>query len=172
VFSDNVLGVFWASYMNAPEDKSMYFLGPGATLDKPKWLQLCTQHHDHFSTVRRVDDALAITFGDAPQMLYNQMSPLRFSRPFFYGRVGEMVLICIFEDSPYLRLAHSPSGGGGTPDGTDTCPAWDFQLVIPDVKVDAEYGLRLRLVYKPWVSRADVLDEVRRFEEASAAGAR
>ncbi|MBW7862841.1 MAG: hypothetical protein H3C30_00335 [Candidatus Hydrogenedentes bacterium] len=32
----NVLGVFWASYINAPEDKSLYFLSEGSSLDAPK----------------------------------------------------------------------------------------------------------------------------------------
>jgi hypothetical protein len=169
-FHDGVMGVFWASYMNAPEDKSIYFLGPESTLDHPKWLQLCTQHHDHCSTVRRVDDTTNTAFAEAPSMLWNQLSPLRFSKPFFYGRVGNMVLIYIFEDSPYLRFTHSPSGGGPTADGTDTCPAWDFQLVVPNVQVDTEYGLRLRVVYKRWVSRADVLDEVRRYNAAKTDG--
>ena len=49
------------------------------------------------------------------------------------------------------------------PGGDAANPAWDFQLVVPDYQVGAEYGLRLRLVRKPWAGRADVLAEVREF---------
>ncbi len=72
-----------------------------------------------------------------------------------------MVLIYIFQPNPYLRFCHSPSGGGNTPDETDTHPAWDFQLVVPDYQVDQEYGFQMRVVYKPWAGRGDVLNEVR-----------
>ena len=160
-FKGDTLGVFWASYMNGPDNKSVYFLGPGAALDKPKWLQFCTQHHDHFSTVLHEAAEGPVDFEDGPPVLYNQISPLRYSQPFYYGRIRNMALIYVFKPTPYLRFAHSPSGGGRTPDETDTCPAWDFQLVVPDCEVGREYELEMRAVYKPWVDRADVLNEVR-----------
>lgn len=163
VFAGGIMGVFWASYINAPEDKSVYFLGPDATLDNPRWLQLCTQYHNHFSTVRRAGDTTEIEFQNGSPMLWNQISPLEYGEPFFYGRVGNMVLIYVFADNPCLRFAHSPSGGGDTPDGIDTNPAWDFQLIVPDYQVDAEYALRLRVIYKHWVNRDNVIEEVRRF---------
>jgi hypothetical protein len=62
-----------------------------------------------------------------------------------------------------LRFAHSPSGGGKANTGDDTNPAWDFQLVVPDYEVGKEYGLEMRVVFKPWVDRADVLNEVRAY---------
>ena len=52
VFQDNVMGVFWASYINAPLDKSMYFLDGNASLESPVWVQHCTPLHYHDSTVR------------------------------------------------------------------------------------------------------------------------
>jgi hypothetical protein len=161
VFQGGYMGVFWASYINAPLDKSMYFLREGSGLDAPVWAQLCTQVHGRDSTVRHEKDERDLPMPPASDTLYNSMSPLRFSQPFFYGRFRDMVLIYIFEPNPYLRFAHSPSGGGKTPAGDDTCPAWDFQLVVPDYQVGEQYGLRLCVVYKPWSGRADVLDEVR-----------
>ena len=76
--------------------------------------------------------------------------------------VRDHVLLFIFERGPLVRFSHSPSGGGPTPAGDDTSPAWDFQLIVPDYEVGHEYGLRVRLVYKPWAGRDDVLDEVRK----------
>lgn len=169
VFEGGFLGVFWASYMNAPLNKSIYFLGPGGTIQNPQWLQFCTQYHNHCSTVLHEADAGPKEFGDLPPVLWNQISPLRYSQPFYYGQIRNMVLIYVFEPNPYLRFAHSPSGGGPTSDGTDTHPAWDFQLVIPNYEVGKEYGFRMRLVYKPWAGRADVLEEVERFLKARSA---
>lgn len=164
VFEGGFIGVFWASYMNGPENKSIYFLGPGSSLDNPKWLQLCTQAHDRDSTVINENDANEVTFNESAA-LYANFSPLRYSEAFFYGRIRNMVAIYIFEPSPYLRFAHSPSGGGATSDGTDTNPAWDFQMIVPGYEIGQEYTLSGRVVYKPWVDRADVLDEVRKFRQ-------
>lgn len=160
-FEGGFLGIFWASYINGPLDKSMYMLGRDSTLEKPQWVQFMTQAHGRDSTVRPAGDARELAMGDDPSSLFRNMSPLRYSEPFFYGRFRDMVLIYIFRPNPYLRFAHSPSGGGRSAPGDDTNPAWDFQLVIPGPKVGSEYGLDLRVVYKPWRGRADVLSEVR-----------
>jgi hypothetical protein len=162
VFQD-FMGVFWASYINGPEDKSIYFLREGSTLENPQWVQFCTQAHGRDSTVRHENDKAELPMPPASDSLFNGLSPLRYSAPFYYGRVGDMVLIYIFKPNPYLRFAHSPSGGGRTPAGDDTNPAWDFQLVIPDYEIGKEYGLQMRAVYKPWKDRADVVNEVRKY---------
>jgi len=158
------LGIFWASYINAPQDKSIYFLRAGSTLDKPQWVQFATQTHGHESTVLPAgNNPTEPAVVDEPPSLFRNFSPLRYSEPFYYGRFDDMVLIYIFQPSPYLRFAHSPSGGGRTTLGDDTNPAWDFQIVIPDPHPDTEYELKMRAVYKPWAGRADVLREVRKW---------
>jgi len=162
-YAGGFLGIFWASYINGPQDKSIYFLQGESTLDKPQWAQLATQAHGRESTVLPRGSAPAEPAGaaDEPPPLFRTFSPLRYSEPFFYGRFGDMVLIYIFRPSPYLRFAHSPSGGGRSASGDDTNPAWDFQLVIPKPQSGTEYELQMRVVYKPWAGRADVLREVR-----------
>ncbi len=163
VFEGGFMGVFWASYINGPENKSIYFLREGSTLEDPSWVQFLTQEHGRDSTVLPAGDATAFAYPDGGGTLFNSLSPLRFADPFFYGRTGDDVLIFIFDPNPYIRFAHSPSGGGRSADETDTNPAWDFQLIVPDYKVGKEYGLSMRLVYKPWQGRDDVLNEVRRY---------
>jgi hypothetical protein len=158
-FNGGFLGVFWASYINGPLDKSIYFLSDNST-----WVQFATQVHGRDSSVRSVGDATSLAMGDDPTSLFRNLSPLRYSEPFYYGRSGDMVLIYIFRPSPYLRFAHSPSGGGRNAATNDTNPAWDFQLVIPKPAAGKEYGLDMRVVYKRWVSRADVLEEVRKYK--------
>lgn len=73
------------------------------------------------------------------------------------------MLIYIFEPCASIRFAHSPDGGGATSDGRDSNPTCDFHLLVPHPRVGQEYGFRMRLVYKPWAGRQDVLDEVRRY---------
>lgn len=158
------LGVFWASYMNGPHNKGMYFLRAGSTLYEPQWAQLVTHEHNRDSTVLSERDYGSIVFDEGGrEVLYNNFSPLRFSVPFFYGRWRDKVLIFIFDPEANVRITHSPSGGGRTPDGTDTNPAWEFQFIVPDAKIGERYELRARFVYKDWVSRDDVIEEVRKY---------
>ena len=145
-------------------DKSYYFLDAKSTLDKPRWVQYCTQKHDRDSTVVNEKDATPLAFEPTDKTtLWNQLSLLRYSEPFFYGRFGNMVLIYIFEPNPGLRFSHSPSGGGDTRAKDGANPAWDFPVGRAELR--GQQGIRpeMRLVYKPWVDRADVLREVRAY---------
>lgn len=165
------LGVFWASYINGPLDKSMYFIDAGSQLRKPLWRQLCTQQHNLNSTVRSAHDDTRLSFL-TDDTLFSNDSPLRYSAPFFYGRFRNMVLIYVFRPDDHLRFTHSPSGGGRSRLGDDTNPAWDFQLIIPEPQVDQDYILEGRLIYKLWQDRADVLAQVKKYLEAARDGDR
>ena len=162
-FQGGYFGVFWASYINAPHDKSIYFIEEGSSLEAPQWVQLCTQRHGAASSVYHEKDTAETPFEGADNLLYASPSLLRYSAPFYYGRFRDHVLIYIFEPGPVVRFAHSPSGGGRTPAGGATNPAWDFQLFVPDYEVGREYGLKMRCVYKPWAGRGDVLREVQTY---------
>jgi hypothetical protein len=85
VFKYGYIGLFWATYIDAPENKSIYFR------DDKGWVQYCTQTHYDESTVRYVADKLELTFtpGTRP-MLYKDsvaaalqrsalLRPLRFA---------------------------------------------------------------------------------------------
>ena len=159
----NFFGVFWASYINGPLDKSIYFLDVESSLNQPLWRQLATQQHNRDSTVRGKADSIDLVFQAGEETLFSSISPLRYSEPFFYGRFRNMVLIYVFRQNPHLRFTHSPSGGGNNRLGDDTNPAWDFQLIVPNAQVNKEYRLEGCLIYKPWQNRADVLSEVRRY---------
>lgn len=164
-FDGGFFGVFWASYINAPIDKSIYFLDAESTLDKPMWQQFVTQQHNRDSTVRGRDDDSELEFRETGSALFSSISPVRYGEPFFYGRFRNMVLIYAFRSNPGLRFAQSPSGGGVNEARDDTNPAWDFQLIVPRVQAGKEYKLDGCLIYKPWRGRDDVLAEVRKFYE-------
>jgi hypothetical protein len=160
-------GLFWASYMNGPIDKSMYFLSNSSTIEKPRWQQFCTQYHNHDSTVRWHNDPFRWTNIDnlLNQTLFFSFSKIAYSQPFFYGRFENMVWIVMFENTKGIRFAHSPSGGGSNQNGDDTNPAWDFQLVLPEMQQNEEFVLNFRAVYKQWNGRQDVLTEFRKFNQ-------
>jgi hypothetical protein len=154
VFHHGYIGLFWANYINAPEDKSMYFRGDG------RWQQLCTQQHNDQSTVLHRDDKFVLPFSPvAANTLYKNFSPIKFDEPFFYGHFGKQVFLLMFDRSAGIRFTHSPSGGGFNKELQTTNPAWDFQFIIPAYDVLREYGFRARAVYRERCSRRDILQE-------------
>src|SRR5262249_50306514 len=88
VFQHGYIGLFWASYIDAPENKSIYFR------DDKGWVQLCTQTHNDESTVVHIADKFEIRVAPGTrQTLYRNMSPLRFSDSLYYGHFGNHVYI-------------------------------------------------------------------------------
>lgn len=151
-FAHGYIGLFWASYMNAPEDKSIYFRNGGI------WHQLCTPVHNDGSTVRHRDDRTELRFSrDYPVALYCNFSPLRFAEPFYYGNFRSMMYLLMFDRTEGIRFTHSPSGGGGNKELQTTNPAWDFQYILPKYEVKREYAFRACLAYRPRVGRSELL---------------
>ena len=150
---------FWASYIRAPQDPAIYFLGRPRDQELGEgWQRLRSPEHGVRSTVCHL--------GVQPE-LKNEMasrgclafsySELAFTRPFYYGRRGRMVYAVMFDLTDEARFTHSPSGGGKSPSAPN--PAWDFQMVIPRCEVDQEYLMHARVVYKRWVDERDLLKE-------------
>ena len=107
VFTNGYIGLFWASYIDAPENKSIYFR------DDKGWVQLCTQMHNDESTVRHVNDKTELKFApDTRPTLFKSLSPLRFSDPLYYGHFDSHQYILMFDRTEGIRFSHSPSGGG------------------------------------------------------------
>jgi hypothetical protein len=154
-FANGYIGLFWANYINAPEDKSMYFRSGGT------WQQLCSQRHNDESTVRQRDDKIELRFSERyPQALYRNLSPLRYDEPFYYGLFRNHTVILMFDRVEGIRFTHSPSGGGSNKEQQTTNPAWDFQFIVPKYEVKKEYSFRARLAYRPRCSRRDIVREV------------
>ena len=159
VFQRGYIGLFWASYINAPDDKSIYFQD-----DKELWVQLCTQRHNDESTIRHQDDDIELTFSDEYRdALFRSLSPLRYKLPLYYGLFEEHVWIVMFDRTEGVRLAHSPSGGGTNAQFQTTNPAWDFQFIIPEYDVNTAYSFNARAVFRPRCTREEVLQEYRRW---------
>jgi hypothetical protein len=153
VFRHGYIGLFWASYIDDPENKSIYFR------DDKGWVQLCTQTHDDQSTVVNVDNKIELKFTPKTrETLYKNFSPLRFSDPVYYGLFGTHQYNLMFDRTDGIRFSHSPSAGG-PPSTTEV--AWDWQFIIPTYDVLREYGYRARVAYRQRCSRSEVLNEFR-----------
>ena len=159
------LALFWASYINAPADKSMYFLG-GLGGQPNTWTQLCTQWHNDQSTVRHREDTFEVTYapGSRRDTLFKSISRLRFEQPFFYGNFDDRIWLVMFDRASGIRLTHSPSGGGANAALQTTNPAWDFQFLIEKPEVMKEYSFRVRTVLRPQCSRAELLAEFQKWK--------
>lgn len=167
-FQRGYIGLFWASYIQAPENKSLYFWGRFPRSQASHWIQWCTQAHALASTVTYLHESFQPTFDPHhPRMLFTQLSPLKFEHPFFYGRFHSHVWAIFFDRADGIRFSHSPSGGGPTHDGTDTYPAWDFQWIIPNYQVGRRYTLRARIIYREWKGREDLWAEWEQWQEES-----
>src|SRR5207244_1335496 len=91
-FTNGYIGLFWATYINAPENKSIYFR------DDKGWVQFCTQTHNDESTVVHVADKFDLKVAPGTrQTLYRNLSPLRFSDPLYYGHFGNHIYIIMFD---------------------------------------------------------------------------
>lgn len=166
VFPRGYLGLFWASYINAPDDKSMYFLGGPPEQREPLWTQLCTQTHNRDSTVRHRDDTRELSFAEGRDALYKNVSRLEFAEPFFYGRFDDLTWAVMFDRADGIRLTHSPSGGGMNTARRTTNPAWDFQFIVPEPDVGRPYSFKVRTLLRPRCSREDVVAEYGRWRQA------
>ena len=157
VFAFDYIACFWASYINAPLDKSLYFSG-GLEGQRDIWSQFCTQQHDLHSTLRGRDDDFEMQFADnSREALYKNFSPMRFDLPLFYGRFDDLIFVVMLDSGDgFVRLTHSPSGGGVNTERKTANPAWDFQFIVPDYEINTDYRLRTRTILRP----ANELDRV------------
>jgi hypothetical protein len=160
------MGLFWASYIHAPSDKSMYFRG-GPDGQKDFWTQLCTPWHNDQSTVRHRDDKLELQIDPGRDTLFKSLSRFRFDQPFFYGNFDDLIWLVMFDRTEGIRLTHSPSGGGANAALQTTNPAWDFQFIVPQPDVVKEYGFKVRTVLRPRCPREELLTEFQRWQAAA-----
>ncbi len=166
VFERGYLALFWASYMDAPEDKSLHFLGGLEDQRGGLWTQFCPQWHNDQSTVRHRDDRFEMTFADdGRDTLFKSFSRFRFDEPFFYGHIDELTWVVMFDRSEGIRFTQSPSGGGVNAERLTTNPAWDFQFIVEKPEVGKEYGFRVRTALRPRCSREEVIEEFRKWRE-------
>ena len=167
-FDNKYVIVFWASYIHAPPDKAVYFLGRGAGEKAgERWIRALSPAHGKRSTHRYAADPGPLPpVPNHPLTLVFNFSKYRYTKPFYYGRYHDMVYQIQFDDPSRVRFSQSPTGGGSAN------PAWDWQFVIRKYEVGKRYRLRARVVYKKFVSRADCLGEYEKWRASLDAAAK
>ncbi|MFH1069025.1 MAG: hypothetical protein V1794_05320 [Candidatus Glassbacteria bacterium] len=152
--------VVWCCYMNSPDDLRIHFRSKG------EWVRYVPPDHGvkaYVSPSYLPEEKLERWPKTNDPCFWWDRSGLTFDEPFYYGRIGDMVMILVFDKPQWIRFFLSPKGGGPSLIPGLTSPAWDFEYIIPasEYEVGKEYRLRLRLVYKKYVDDQDVLREVR-----------
>jgi len=159
------IGVFFASYIQSPEDMSIQFIGrsrPGRGDERPRWIKHLPEKHglaaNHRPAGSKWDPPLDEGFNID---LVKGISDFEYLHPFYFGRSGEHVFVMMFERTGVegeLRFAQSPSGGG------KGNPAWDFVYFRRQYAVNREFSFRARAVYRKFASAEAV---ARLYEEWS-----
>lgn len=164
-FNHGYTGIFWASYINAPPDKNIYFWGKNKFADEMEWISAYSKRHGSQSSHKWIDDKMNTYFASNFNVtLANHFSDFVFQWPVYFGSYHNMAFAYFFENAEGIRFAQSPTGGG------PTNPAWDFQYIIEQPKVGHQYSFKCRLLYKPYVSGEDILQEYRLWIEQLAKG--
>jgi len=149
-FRQDWVGLFWASYIQAPEDKAIYFLGrPAADPQaKPAWLALLPEKHGADATHAPADWKRKLDIDPAFSLtLVNHPSKFVPAESWYYGVSHGFAYVQMFRPKDQIWLAQSPSGGGG---GN---PAWDFQWFTTSADVDQPYGFVMRAAVVPFTTR-------------------
>jgi hypothetical protein len=153
-FRHNYAGFFWASYINKPFDRNIYFKGVQEDSADESWISAYSEKHGYKSTHKKTDDNHDFYFIPGfGARLANNYSGYRFTEPFYYGHFHNMVLAFLFDSDEIIRFTQSPTGGGSNN------PAWDFQYLIPNPQTCREYSFIARLVYKPFTTNEDIVQE-------------
>lgn len=154
-------------YMNGPEDPRLHFLSGG------DWSSYISPRHGvgasivpSYITSEALEQWPASSDWSQGRVdnrpFHWDRADLTFDEPFYYGRVGDMVMILVFDQPEWLRFFCSPTGGGVSQIAGRSSPAWDYQWVIPEqaYEVQRSYHFQVQLIYKPFISNDDVLGEV------------
>jgi hypothetical protein len=159
------IGVFFASYIDKPEDMSLQFIGrsrPGHGDARPRWIKHLPPTHGVAANHRPAGSAWDPPLDDGFNVvLVKGTSDFEYVYPFYFGRSGENVFIMMFErprDGGELRFAQSPSGGG------TGNPAWDFVFFQRGYEVNREFCFRARAVFRKFKDAEEV---IHRYEQWS-----
>lgn len=153
-FQHSYAGLFWASYINQPDDRKIYFKGTNKNKSDFSWIEAFSIKHGVYSTHKHIEDDHNFYFADNfNATLASHFSEFRYSSPFYFGKFHNMVLAYLFESEEVIRFSQSPTGGG------EFNPAWDFQYLIPNPEMEKVYAFKVRMIYKPFVSKEDIAME-------------
>src|SRR5262249_41245056 len=152
------IGVFFASYIDKPEDMSLQFIGrsrPGRGDTRPRWIKHLPPKHGEAASHRPAGSTWDPPLDDSFNIpLVKGTSDFEYVYPFYFGRSGDNVFIMMFErprGGDELRFAQSPSGGG------TGNPAWDFIYFHRSYEVNRDFCFRARAVYRKFKDAEEII---------------
>lgn len=137
----------WPCYMNGYDDVRLFY--PSGPSEKD-WEWDCIGENP--------DIIIGETVGYEHQQ--KSYSVTDQAMPLGYGRIGDRVLILMFDD-PSVELFMVNAGGHSAVSPIQN-PAWDFKWTIEDYPLDKPVGFSGRLIYTPFKDREQIL---RRYSE-------
>jgi hypothetical protein len=164
-FANGYIGLFWASYIQAPESIDIHFVGRPADKSAPAdWLRASSPSHgvdsthppEKLSFEPKFDAEFSLT-------LANHRSRYVYAEPWYYGVSHGLAYVQMFRARDQIWFAQSPSGGNNN---RSVNPAWDFQWFVPEYKVGEAYGFVMRAALLPFESQRQVRDAIRPLREA------
>ncbi|MSR31776.1 MAG: hypothetical protein EXR99_09755 [Gemmataceae bacterium] len=153
-FPYGYLNLFWASYIQKPEDMGIQFLGRKKGEKDESWIRAVTPKHGDLSTHRSASDRRDFKRAEPfPLTLVFNESGYEYTKPFYFGRYQDHALALMFHPSDLIRFTQSPSGGG------QGNPAWDFQWFIDAPVKDRLYAFSFRVQWQPWTTPGAILKD-------------
>lgn len=142
-YAKDYIGLFWASYINGPDNRGIHFLGRSRnTEQKTQWIDAVSPQHGVNSTHEPTGNERPLDVDkDFPLTLIGNQSGYEYTEPWFYGSRDSMVFLQVFRSADNIWFAQSPSGGG------NGNPAWDFQWFIHSPVQGKAYGFKMRAAY-------------------------
>ncbi|MBA2480004.1 MAG: hypothetical protein H0V44_05025 [Planctomycetes bacterium] len=179
----------FASYIHTPPDPHLYFKVDPGTSPLSDWIGITQERAGSPHLIKRLPsdrelDAaghLAAMAGGAPlsgsdiaATGWPERAFPRFregSCPFYYGICFDHMVLKMFRQPERVAIVYSPDGGGQEmvytggdgPDRMVRNPAWDFNLVLNDVEEGRTYAWDVCLALLPMSTRAQVVEEYRRY---------
>lgn len=152
VFHNGLIGLFWASYINAPQDRAIHFRGRNSDQSAgTRWIRAESPAHGTASTHPPAGPLPELEIDvEFPLTLVNHPSDYIYTEPWYFGVSHGNAYVLMFRQRDQIWFAQSPTGGGREN------PAWDFQWFVPDYKVGETYGFVMRAAYIPYESREQV----------------
>lgn len=152
------IGIFIASYINAPQEKGINFIGQsraGKGDITPRWIYNLPEAHGLQANQRPLGSQWDPTFDSGlPVTLASGYSDFEYTYPFYYGLFGENVLIVMFDNEDKdaeIRFAQSPDGAG------PKNPAWDFIYFKKNYHVSQKFTFHAHALFKKFEGKDDVI---------------
>lgn len=159
LFKNGYIGLFWASYMQAPKDRRINFYGKKKTnLNAQESLITARTPSHGVDSTHPPENAVFFPklADDFPLTLVNHPSAYVYSQPWYYGIRGKYSYTQMFRNRDQIWFAQSPTGGGRQN------PAWDFQWFIPNYRVGEAYGFIMRAHYAPWSNHVTLKNSIQK----------